>query len=306
MMPETASMRPGVRRLWYTALILISGIAWSLVFSLAKIAGESSHHALGLTFWQGIGGGLTLAAISALRGKRLPVDARSLGFYVICGIFGTALPTFLIFEVAPEIGAGLLAITMALVPLFTYAIAVAIGIDRRSALRIAGLGLGLVAVLMIMLPSARDGGGLVLFWLLVALAIPASYTTENLLLAVRGPRNADPFALVAVFQIAGSALLLPITLATGTFATMQGPWGDPEWAAFAMMFVNSLSYALFLYVLQRTGPVFASQATYITTIFGVVWGIVLFGETHSPWVWAALAILMSGIALVQEHRAKRA
>lgn len=299
-----ASLASG-RRLWFTFLILLSGGSWSLVFSLAKIAGESNHHSLGMTFWQGLGGGLMLLTISAVRRKGLPLDLRSVGFYIICGVFGTALPTFLIFEVAPEVGAGILAITMALVPLITYGAAIVAGIDRGSALRVAGLGLGFAAVLLIMLPAATGESAIALVWLLIALAIPASFTFENLLLALRGPQGVDAFALVGAFQIAGAALLLPITLTTGTFASLDGPWSKPEWAALAMMVINSLSYALFLYVLQRTGPVFAAQATYVITICGVIWGIVLFGESHSGWVWGALAVMLGGIALVQERKVER-
>ncbi len=302
--PSDTSTYSG-RRLWFTFLILLSGGSWSLVFSLGKIAGEGQHHALGLAFWQGVGGGLLLLTISAIRRKRLPLDRRSLGFYLVCGIFGTALPTYLIFEVAPQVGAGILAITMALVPLITYGAAILWGIDRAQALRIAGLALGFAAVLLILAPTAFDQGTLAFLWLLLALAVPASISTENMLLALRGPKNVDPIALVGAFQIAGALLLLPVTLITGTFAIPDGTWGDPEWASLAMIAINSPSYALFIYVLQRTGPVFAAQTTYVVTVFGVLWGMALFGETHSVWIWAALIIMLAGFALVQERKAVR-
>ena len=295
----------GSKRLWFVLLILLSGGSWSLVFSLGKIAGEGPHHALGLAFWQGVGGGLMLLTYAALRRKRLPLDRRSLGFYLICGIFGTALPTALIFEIAPVVGAGTLAITMALVPLITYGAAIVLGIDRVAALRIAGLSLGFIAVLLLMLPSALDESMAGLLWLIFALAIPASFSTENLLLALRGPKGVDAIALVGAFQIAGAALLLPLTVVTGTFTWMADPWGDPEWAALIMMLINAPSYTLFLYILQRTGPVFASQTTYVVTVLGVVWGIVLFGEAHSAWFWGALLVMMAGIALVQERKVER-
>ena len=302
--PGATSSASG-RRLWYTFLIVVSGGSWSLVFSLGKIAGGGQHHALGLAFWQGVGGGLLLLAISAIRRRRLPLDRRSLGFYLVCGVFGTALPTYLIFEVAPQVGAGLMAITMALVPLITYGAAILWGIDRASALRIAGLALGFAAVLLIIMPAAINQGTVALLWLMLALAVPASVSTENMLLALRGPKNVDPIALVGAFQIAGALLLLPITMITGTFASLGGSWGDPEWAALAMIAINSPSYAIFIYVLQRTGPVFAAQATYAVTIFGVLWGMLLFGEAHSAWVWAALVIMLAGFALVQERKAER-
>ena len=33
-----------------------------------------------------------------------------------------------------------------------------------------------------------------------------------------------------------------------------------------------------------------------------VWGMVLFGETHSPWVWASVVTMMMGLALVTPRK----
>jgi len=53
-----------------------------------------------------------------------------------------------------------------------------------------------------------------------------------------------------------------------------------------------------LYVIRTSGPVFASQSAYIITLAGVAWGMVLFGERHSVYIWAALALVLAGSALV--------
>ena len=36
----------------------------------------------------------------------------------------------------------------------------------------------------------------------------------------------------------------------------------------------------------------------LVTLFGVLWGIVIFGEQNSMWVWLSLATMMLAIALV--------
>lgn len=287
------------------ALLFACGIAWSLVFSLAKIAGESGHHPLGLTFWQGVGGGLLLLAITALRRRRVPLGPRYLGFYLLCGLLGTAMPTALMFLVAPKVGAGILAILMALVPLLTYGASILLGIDRAATLRVTGIALGFAAVLLIVLPQTGLEGALPLAWFAVALAIPLTYTVENMILALRRPDEVDAISLVGSFQIAGAALLLPVTLATGTFMSLDGPWGTVHWAAIGMFVCNAASYTLFLYILQKTGPVFAAQSGYIITVSGVLWGMALFGESHGAWAWASLALMLGGMALVQERRVVR-
>ena len=43
----------------------------------------------------------------------------------------------------------------------------------------------------------------------------------------------------------------------------------------------------------------ASQIAYLVTGFGVLWSMVLLGERYSLWVWAAFALMLLGVALVQ-------
>ena len=296
---------PGARRLWFLFLLFVAGGSWGLFFALARIAREGGHHPFGLTVWQGVGGGLLLLSIAAVRRSNLPLNPRAIGFYFVCGIFGTTLPTGLIFYIAPNIGAGLLAITMTLVPIMTYGASIMLGIDKPAALRLAGLVLGFVAILMIMLPSIGAEGGVALFWALLALLVPACFSIENLLLALRAPEGIDPIPMVGAFQLCGALLMLPLALATDNFMDITGAWTQSHWASVLMFAINALSYTVFLYVLQHTGPVFASQATYVATITGVLWGMALFGESHSIWVWLALFILMAGMALVQERKTVR-
>ena len=291
------------RRLWFWFLTILAGGSWGLFFSLARLAREGGHHPFGLTVWQGVGGGLLLLSIAAWRRYRLPLHGRALAFYLLCSVFGTALPTTLIFFVAPHLGAGFLAIAMALVPLLTYGAAILLGIDRPAALRLAGLLLGFVAIVMLM-ASQLGAGGFALIWALLALVVPASFTVENLLLALRAPPSTHPVALVGCFQLGGALLMAPLALATGNVMDIAVPWQQAHWASLAMLLINAFSYVLFLHVLQQVGPVFAAQATYVVTVTGVLWGTALFGEAHSAWVWLALAALLAGMALVGERKAR--
>jgi drug/metabolite transporter (DMT)-like permease len=48
--------------------------------------------------------------------------------------------------------------------------------------------------------------------------------------------------------------------------------------------------------------VFTSQISYFVTGSGVVLGMIFYGERHSPWIWAALALMFAGLALVKPKR----
>jgi drug/metabolite transporter (DMT)-like permease len=59
---------------------------------------------------------------------------------------------------------------------------------------------------------------------------------------------------------------------------------------------------MFIHAVSRYGPVFASQTGYIVTLTGVLWGIAIFGESHSLWVWGALVSMVIGLVLVKPRK----
>ena len=79
-----------------------------------------------------------------------------------------------------------------------------------------------------------------------------------------------------------------------------------EWALFGNAVINILAFVGFITTIQLAGPIFASQTGYIVTISGVIWGMVLFGETHSGWVWMSLLVMIIGPSLVSpRHKPER-
>ncbi len=301
--PETppgrsASMKRKLRVLF---CLFMAGGLWGLTPSLAKLATATGAHPLGLTLWQALGGGIVLLAITVARGRVVLVSRAHAYFYLVCGVVGTAAPTLLLFASAPHLSAGVLAIVIAAVPLLTYGIALVFRIDLASPIRILGVGLGFAAMLLIVLPGGNLNPIMSALWVLIALGIPLSYAIENVFIALRRPPGGDEISLVAGMLLASAAMLTPIVLVSDTFVPMTGPWGQVEWAILAMVFVNFITYVFFLYLVRLAGPVFASQAGYWSMVFGVLWGIVIWDETHASSVWAALGLMLLGMALVKER-----
>jgi drug/metabolite transporter (DMT)-like permease len=87
-------------------------------------------------------------------------------------------------------------------------------------------------------------------------------------------------------------------LAMGHWFPMPLKPGLAEWALIASSALHALLYASFVWLAARAGSVFASQSAYFTTASGIVWAMVLLGERFSPWVWAAAAVMLCGLALV--------
>ena len=106
----------------------------------------------------------------------------------------------------------------------------------------------------------------------------------------------------AGMNILAAVIMLPITLASGQMFFPAFPFGTLEWSIIALSTITAVAYTLFITVINIAGPVFASQTGYLVTLGGVVWGMVLFGETHSPWVWASVVTMMMGLALVTPRK----
>ncbi len=286
-------------RLSASLLVLVMGVTWGASVSLGKIAAGGGGHPLGLNFWNGLIGGGVLLTIALIRRRPPSLRPQALRFYVICSILGSVAPGTLLFFVLPKIQAGVVSITFAIVPLLTYAIAFLLRREVMTPLRLLGLVLGLTAVGLIVLPeeSLPQAGQAV--WVLLLLLCSLSYAGEVAYIDIFRPARLDALALTAGMLLMSSVLIAPFMIAFDGYVDLFVPWQGPHWALVAMGATSAIAYALFLHVIRAAGPVFASQTAYVVTLSGVLWGMAIFGETHSGYIWAALAIMMVGLSLVR-------
>ncbi len=290
----------GRARAW--ALVLCMGLAWGLTFSLAKIVAGAGAHPFGITFWQALLGAAVLLAFNAKRRRRISAKPEFIRLYLICGLLGMVIPGILFFYAASRVSAGVLSITIIVVPLLTFLLSAFAGLERFALGRVTGVVCGAVAVVLLVAPEASLPDPSVAPWVLVACAAAACYAVENMVIALRMPEGADPFMVACGMFLMASAILGPLVVATGSFVPLGWPWGPVEWSIVAMAAIGAVAYSLFIYLIDAAGPVFASQTAYVVTLSGVAWGIALFGEQHSAWIWLALIVMLAGLALVTPRK----
>jgi drug/metabolite transporter (DMT)-like permease len=287
------------------AILLTAGVSWGATYSLAKLATQDGAHPLGIALWQGVIGAAILGTVETARRRKLPLDRRHLLFYLVCGLLGTALPSTLYYYAAPHLPAGVLSITLGLTPLLTFAGAVLLKLDRYAPGRLLGVFLGIAAVLMIALPDASLPERTAAIWVVAALAAALSYAAENIIIAKFRPNSTQSLTLLLGMMTVATLALVPIVLATGSFVPLGWPWSTAEWSIVGMAAINVLSYWLFIYLVGATGPIFASQMAYVVMVSGVLWGLLIFGESHSGWIWGALGLMLAGLALVGQKSEDR-
>ena len=283
-------------------LVRLLGSLWGLAFSFTKMATNGGVHPVAYTFWQGLVAGLIVLAMCRVRGQRFPLGRAWLRYYFTIGLIGIALPNVNLVAAIAHLPAGVMVLTIPFVPLMTYGIAVALAMERFSLPRFAGVMCGLAGVALIVMPRASLPDSSAASWFLMALATPALYAATNILAARLRPPDAKSLPLAGGMLLASALMLTPVVFAMDVLYLPVLPIGEAEIGIAGQIVISSVAYLIFFEVLRLAGPVFMSFTGYIVTLTGIGWGVVLFGERHSPWVWGAAALIFTGLALVNLRR----
>jgi drug/metabolite transporter (DMT)-like permease len=289
-------------RLWLALFII--GIGWGITGPFSKLAVSTGNHPIGVTFWNTVIGAAVLTAVLLASGRRLPLERRHLVFFLICGLLGTALPNTLSYTAYQHLPIGIISIVISLVPMATLLLALPMGIERPEPRRLIGLGLGAVAVGLIVLPEASLPQPGQAAWVALPLIVALSYAAENIYIATArpaGPGGVDALTIICGLFWGALILLTPLMVVSDAWFDITR-FGPPEQAVIAISFLHIGAYFGFIWLIGQAGPVFASQVGYVVTASGVILGMLFYGERHSPWVWAALALMFAGLTLVKPKR----
>ncbi len=291
------------QRLGLVAMLLVLGTGWGASQSLGKIAVSGGYHGFGVIFWQVTICTLVLGGLTLVRGQGLRLTWPALRFYLVVALVGTIIPNFTFYTSVAHLPAGIMSIVISTVPLMAFPMALALGQDRFSLPRVAGIGCGLLGVAMIALPRSSLPDPAMAVWLPVALVGPFFYAIEGNYVARWGMAGMDAVQAMFGASLAGMLIAGPLALGTGAFINPFHPWAGPDWAVLAMSSSHALIYAGYVWLASRAGSVFATQTSYVVTGSGVIWAMLLLGERFSPWIWAALVVMLVGVALVRPRDA---
>ncbi len=280
-------------------ILAVMGAGWGITQPLAKIAVSEGYRAFGLIAWQLAIGATATGAVLALQRRRLRFDRPAMRIYLIIALIGTVLPNSASFEAARHLPAGLISILLSLVPLFAFPMALALGNERFAWGRFLGLVLGLCGVLVIVAPEASLPDRAMIVFVPVALIAPIFYAMEGNVVARWGTGGLSPIEVLCGASLVGTVIAMPLAVATGTFVNPFIPWGAPEWALVSSSLIHVSVYTTYVWLVGRAGPLFAVQVSYLVTGFGVLWAILLLGESYSGWVWTAMIVILTGVFLVQ-------
>ncbi len=285
----------------YAALMLF-GVGWGAGIPLSKIAVSTGHLPLGLIFWQFAIGVVFLGAIILLKGGIPRITLASLRLFAIVAFIGTVFPNYASYAAAVHVPGYALAICIAAVPMFAFPIAIGIGNERFSTLRLMGLISGMIGVSVLVLPEASLPDKMAVLFIPVALAAPFFYGVEGNYIAKFGTLHHNAIETLWGASLVGMIVIAPLTLWTDQWINPLDGIGAPELALIASAVLHALVYAGYVWLVGRVGATFAAQVSYFVTLFGVVWSVILLDESLTIYVFVALAFMLIGMALVSPKK----
>jgi drug/metabolite transporter (DMT)-like permease len=274
------------------AFLLFLGAVWGGAFLFLRIAAPQIGPLWAAEVRIGLAALILLAVAGRPAWRALRGRLRSV---VVVGVAFSAVPFSLIAFASLTLPAGFAALLNAATPISTALVSAVWLRSRLSARALAGMGVGVAAVLVLVGWSPLPMGPATVVAVLAALGATVSYAVAGVWVRRRLPdvRGVD----LAVGQLTSGALvLLP-------FAVLSGPPGPVALdGAVALIGVATVSTALawpiFFRVAQRTTPTAASTVTFIVPAFGIAWGALFLSEPVGLELVAGFALVVVSLVLV--------
>jgi drug/metabolite transporter (DMT)-like permease len=282
--------RPWVRD--FLLLALIWGSSFLFMRIAAQELGPLPTAALRVTI-----AALFLWPILRMRGHAPLLRQRWKPIFFV-GVLNSGIPFALYSFAVMHITTGLSSILNATVPLFGAIVAWLWLGDRPGLSRSLGLALGFAGVALLAGGEASfkpNDSGIASFWAVLAClgatvcyALSASFTKKFI-------PSLPPLVTATGSQMgAALALALPALWWRPQHLPSLHAWG----ALLAVGIVcTGLAYILYFKLIENTGPAKALTVTFMVPVFAILYGVVLLGETVTPWMLGCGLVVLLGTAL---------
>ncbi len=304
-MASTANQGEGyVRTTRSVYLLLLLSLIWGTSFLLIKVSVETVPPFTAAA-GRAILSTIILYGWLRMRGERMPRLGRAWLPFLALGLASNALPFALIGWSEQHVDSGLAAILIALMPLFTVFLLQVAGRDApMSALRLAGIAIGLAGVVVLVGPDVLGGLGTQV-WAQAALVVAAISYAVGIFIATGLGHHSAAVKSVGTLSV-GTIYLVPLSL------IFDSPWTITPSAlsvgAIITLAVVSTGIAAIAYfhLIATAGGAFMALSGYLTPVVAVVAGAVLLGEDISARAVLALAIILAGVGLAGRRQRAQA
>lgn len=276
----------------WAALLLLS-MMWGGSFLFMRVAAPQLGPVL-LVEARTLVAGLLLVAVGVWQGS-LPDPRRDWRSYLLVGALNSAAPFVLISTAELHITASLAATLNATTPLFGALVGAFWMRESLGGAKLGGLLLGFAGVAVLVGLGPVGLSHEVMVGIGASLLAAMCYGFSAVLIKQRG-LSASPLGLAAHSQLAAALLLAPAVP-----FTLPAVW--PSTAAIACtlalaLLSTALGYILYFGLIGSAGPTRAMMVTYLSPVFGMLWGWGLLGEPLGVSSFVGLGTVLASVGLV--------
>jgi drug/metabolite transporter (DMT)-like permease len=218
--------------------------------------------------------------------------------YLILGLFNSAVPFLMFAFAARTLSASLLAVLNATTPLWGTLIAAVWTRNMVSAKVMFGLLLGACGVALLVgfdHVTTKPGAGIA-----IAAVLFASFNYGIASNYAKQAKAVEPFSNAHGSMWASTLLVLP---ALPFFPVPGEPTIGIMGAVLALgILCSGVAYLIYFRLIQDVGPSSALTVTFLSPLFGILWGMLFLGESVGWYTFAGAAVVITGTALVTGFR----
>jgi len=243
-------------------------------------------------------GAMVLWAVVWMRRTPLPKSTGAWLRLLFVGVAGISLPFSAIAWGTQHIPSGMSAILVGAMPIFTYLLALLIGDERPTLRRALGILIGFGGIVVLMLPELGGAGAQLALWgELAILAASISYAVS--ITFARHQLEGVPSILIGAGQVTWALLLfVPLALLEQRLPA-QAPGLS---SAISLLVLGALgtgiAYLIYYKLMRDVGVTATSLVSYLIPPVGVFWGWIVLREQLHWTAFAAMALVLVGMALV--------
>ncbi|MFF5931824.1 DMT family transporter [Streptomyces hydrogenans] len=278
----------------WLAVTAIAPVAWGTNYFVTHAFLPAGHPLYGAAY-RALPAGLVLLALC----RRRPRGAwwwRS----AVLGLLNVSVFFVLVYVASQTLPTSLASTVMAVSPLTMMLVAWPLIAERPRATHLAGAGVGLAGVCLMLLTGAREvnAGGV------AASAAAMLVSSFGYILARRWSDGADVLASTAWQLTMGGLLLLPAAAIT---EGAPPPLSAPALLGFAYvaLVATALAFTAWFAGLRHLPAGTVGLLGLLNPVTGVLLGVAIASESLTPQQWGGLALVLAGVVLGRPARARR-
>ncbi len=290
------------KKLWQWALLIFVSFVWGLSFILMK-RGLESYNEMQVGSLRIFFASIFLLPLLFKRLKKF--KRKDLKYILIIGFIGNLFPAILFAKAQTEVNsslAGMLNTSFPIVALIIGSLFFGLKAKRH---RIAGIILGLIGSVGIVIAGASDlldsNNLYALFVLLAVILYAISINIIKYKLPDLDGISITVFSFVIIGPVAGLSLFFTDF---GPALTTPDYLENLFYIALLALGGSAVAVSLFYLLMDYVDVIFASITTYIIPIFAILWGL-LDGETISLIQILFLGVIFLGVFLVNNNNKKK-